>query len=191
MLKRSATRPGDAGWAGMRQFATAAMSVLLAACASQHAAAPAIPAAIQAPANQTLQLRARAVGVQIYVCQASHDDPMRFDWVFKSPEAQLFDKSGKPIIKHFAGPTWQSVDGSSVIGEVVSKDNGPDPMAIPWLLLRAKANSGEGSLSHIQSVQRLNTVGGKAPEGGCGAGIVGSEVSVHYTADYLFYGTRS
>jgi hypothetical protein len=183
MSKRSATRPGDC--------ATAAMSVLLAACVSQHAAAPAIPASIQPPANQTLQLRARAVGVQIYVCQASHDDPMRFDWVFKAPEAQLFDKSGKPIIKHFAGPTWQSVDGSSVIGEVVAKDNGPDPMAIPWLLLRAKATSGEGSLSHTQSVQRLNTVGGKAPEGGCGAGIVGSEVSVHYTADYLFYGARS
>jgi hypothetical protein len=164
---------------------------LLSSCAANRAAAPVIPASIQAPDNQTLQLRAHAVGVQIYICQASHDDPMRFDWVLKAPEAQLFDSSGKPIIKHFGGPTWQAADGSSVIGEVVAKDSGPDPMAIPWLLLRAKSTSGNGLLSHTQSVQRLNTVGGKAPEGGCGAGLVGSEVSVHYTADYLFYRARS
>ena len=168
-----------------------ALVALLAGCAANRTAAPAIPAPIQVPPNQTLQLRTHAVGVQIYVCQASHDDPMRFDWTFKAPEAQLFDMSGKSVIKHFAGPAWQAADGSSVVGEVVAKDDGPDPMAIPWLLLRAKATSGNGLLSRTQSVQRLNTVGGKAPQGGCGAGLLGSEVRMHYTADYLFYRARS
>jgi hypothetical protein len=159
-------------------------------CVTNRAATPAIAAAVQAPADQVLQLRAHAEGVQIYVCEATHDDPMQFVWKFKAPEAQLFDKSGQPIIKHFAGPTWLATDGSSVVGEVVAKDDGPDPMAIPWLLLRVKSTAGVGLLSRTQSVQRLNTVGGKAPDGGCGAGLVGSEVRMHYTADYLFYRAR-
>jgi hypothetical protein len=102
----------------------------------------------------------------------------------------LFDRSGKPLIKHFAGPSWQATDGSTVVGEVTAKDNGPDTMAIPWLLLRAKSTTGTGPLSHTQSIQRINTVGGKAPPGGCGATLSGSEVRVHYTADYLFYGSH-
>jgi len=146
-----------------------------------------VPEALRPSSKETLILKAHAVGVQIYVCQVNHDDPARFDWVFKAPEAQLFDKAGKTIIKHYAGPSWEALDGSKVVGEVVSKDNGPDPMAIPWLLLHAKSTSGSGPLSQTQSIQRLNTVGGKAPEGGCGAGLVGSEVRVHYTADYVFY----
>jgi Protein of unknown function (DUF3455) len=162
--------------------------LLLAGCgAMRPAAEPAVPEALRPSSKETLILKAHAVGVQIYVCQVNHDDPARFDWVFKAPEAQLFDKGGKPIIKHYAGPSWEALDGSKVVGEVVSKDNGPDPMAIPWLLLHAKSTSGSGPLSHTVSIQRLNTVGGKAPEGGCGAGLVGSEVRVHYTADYVFY----
>jgi hypothetical protein len=182
MSKRSATCRGELA------TAAAALLVLLAGCTSMRPAAePAVPEALRPSSKETLILKAHAVGVQIYVCQANHDDPARFDWVFKAPEAQLSDKAGKPIIHHYAGPSWEALDGSKVVGEVVSKDNGPDPMAIPWLLLHAKSTSGSGPLSHTQSIQRLNTVGGKAPEGGCGAGLVGSEVRVHYTADYLFY----
>lgn len=148
---------------------------------------PPVPEALRPASKATLILKAHAVGVQIYLCQVNQDDRSRFDWVFKSPEAQLFDKAGKPIIRHYAGPSWEALDGSKVVGEIVSKDNGPDPTAIPWLLLRATSTSGNGRLSRTQAIQRLNTVGGKAPEGGCGAGLVGSEVRVHYTADYAFY----
>ena len=59
------------------------------------------------------------------------------------------------------------------------------------LLLRAKSTSGHGLLSRTQSIQRVNTVGGKAPAGGCASALLGSEARVHYTADYLFYGARS
>ena len=170
-----------------------ALTLMLCGCAAtDHGrASPAtVPAALQVPADQVLELRTRAVGVQIYTCEASHDDPARFDWAFKAPEAQLFDKAGKPVISHFAGPTWRANDGSSIVGEVAARDNGPDPLAIPWLLLRTKSGSGSGLLSRTLSVQRLNTVGGKAPPGGCGADLAGSEVRVHYTADYLFYRGR-
>jgi hypothetical protein len=171
----------------------AATLALLCACVeNEHhrTESAAVPAAL-VPVDQVLELRTHAVGVQIYVCEPSHDDPARFDWAFKAPEAQLYDRKGKPVVQHFAGPTWQAADGSSVVGEVVARDNGPDPLAIPWLLLRAKSNSGVGLLARTSSVQRLNTVGGKAPAGGCGAGLAGSEVRVQYSADYLFYRARS
>jgi hypothetical protein len=188
MSKRSATCRREAATAKATAAAATVALLLLAGCATMSGVhEPPVPEALRPSPKETLILKAHAVGVQIYVCHVNHDDPARYDWVFKAPEAQLFDKAGKPTIKHYAGPSWEAPDGSKVVGEVVSKDNGPDPMAIPWLLLHAKSTSGSGPLSHTQSIQRLNTVGGKAPEGGCGAGLVGSEVRVHYTADYVFY----
>ena len=169
-----------------------AAGALLTACTAPiHGPATAVPEALKVPPPSALRLQARAVGVQIYVCQPSRDDPSRFEWVFKAPEAQLFDRSNRAIIKHYAGPTWEANDGSAVVGEVAAKDDGPDRMASPWLLLRAKSTSGHGTLSRIEFIQRLNTVGGKAPQGGCNSELAGSEARVHYSAEYWFYGPRS
>jgi len=150
----------------------------------------AVPAALQVPLAGARSVQARAVGVQIYICQASPGDASHFEWVLRAPEAQLFDRSNRPIIKHYAGPTWEANDGSTVVGEVLARDNGPDAMAIPWLLLRAKSTSGKGLLSGTQFIQRLNTVGGKAPQGGCSPDLAGSEARVHYAADYVFFAPR-
>ncbi|HWY23741.1 MAG TPA: DUF3455 domain-containing protein, partial [Nevskia sp.] len=62
-----------------------------------------------------------------------------------------------------------------------------DAGAIPWLLLGAKANSGTGILGKVLSVQRLNTVGGKAAADGCDAAHTGAEQRVSYKAEYDFY----
>ena len=172
----------------------AALLLLMTGCATTSSPStppPTVPASLQVPATEVLLVQAWAVGVQIYECQPSKDDPTKFEWVFTAPEAQLFDHSGKRIIKHSAGPTWEATDGSAVVGEVTAKDNGPDAMAIPWLLLRAKSTSGHGVLSRVQFVQRINTLGGKAPAGGCSQLLLGSPVRMQYTADYLFYGPRS
>jgi hypothetical protein len=176
----------------------AALLILVAGCTTttsppMRAAPPpaAVPASLQVPATQVLLLRAPAVGVQIYECQVSPEDSKKYDWVFKAPDAQLFNASGKAIIKHFAGPTWEHTDGSAVVGEVTAKDTGPDSLAIPWLLLSAKSTSGHGILSRVQFIQRIHTVGGKAPAGGCGVALMGSEVRMQYSADYLFYGPKS
>ncbi len=170
----------------------AACGVLVAACTSPaRAPAPGVPEALKVPPPSLLILQTRAVGVQIYVCQPARESPSRFEWAFKAPEAQLFDRSNRAVIKHYAGPTWEANDGSSVTGEVVAKDDGADPMAIPWLLLRAKSTSARGLLSRAAFIQRLNTVGGKAPQGGCNEGLAGSEARVHYSAEYWFYAPRS
>jgi hypothetical protein len=124
---------------------------------------PLVPENLRPPATEVLSLETRAVGVQIYECTASKDVPTRFEWVFKAPEADLFDGAGNKIGKHYAGPTWESNDGSKVVGEVKAQDPSPDTGAIPWLLLRAKINFGAGAFNQITSIQRVHTVGGKAP----------------------------
>ncbi len=148
---------------------------------------PEVPEALKVPATQVLSLETQAVGVQIYECKASKSDPKLFEWVFKSPEAELFDSAGKKIGRHYAGPTWESNDGSKVVGEVKAKDNGPDPNAIPWLLLSAKSTSGSGVFGQVQSIQRLQTTGGKAPAESCNQAQLGKEARVPYKAKYYFY----
>ena len=52
---------------------------------------------------------------------------------------------------------------STVVGVVQARDAGPDPDAIPWLLLGVASTSGRGVLSATSSIQRIGTAGGKAP----------------------------
>jgi hypothetical protein len=168
---------------------------LLIAMAAGHANAGgldtgALPEALKVPSGQVLAVSARAAGAQIYACTADKDDPTRFSWTLKAPEATLRDKSGKPLGKHYAGPTWEAADGSKVVGEVVAKSDAPDPAAIPWLLLRAKSTSGTGIFSTVASIQRLHTVGGKPPANGCDRDRSGKEARVSYSAQYLFYAAQ-
>jgi uncharacterized protein DUF3455 len=160
--------------------------------AGQVAAPPAaaVPDNLKPPAGQSLVLEAQAVGVQIYECKPSKDDPAKLEWTLKAPEADLLDAGGNKIGKHYGGPTWESTDGSKVVGELKAKDPGPDPTAIPWLLIAAKSTSGTGVLAQTAHVQRLKTVGGKAPADGCGPDAVGKEIRVPYRATYYFYAAK-
>jgi len=121
------------------------------------------------------------------MCSASQDQAARFECVFKAPEAELLDRAGRRIGKHYAGPTWVSTDGSAVVGEVKARDAGPDPSAIPWLLLSAKSNSGAGVFGRVNSIQRLQTVGGKAPSAPCSRDNAQQVARVPYKAAYYFY----
>jgi hypothetical protein len=148
---------------------------------------PEVPATLQVPSGQSPFLEARASGVQIYQCVSRPDAPGAFGWVFQAPEATLINHRGRPIGRHYAGPTWELSDGSRVAGEVVAHDPGPDPTAIPWLLLRAKSASGTGRLSDTQSIQRVRTAGGVAPSAPCSAAAERTLVRVPYSASYVFY----
>ena len=148
---------------------------------------PLVPENLRTPETEVLSLETKATGVQIYECNASKDEPTRFEWIFKAPEADLFDGAGNKIGKHYAGPTWESNDGSKVVGEVKAKDNGPDPNAIPWLLMSAKSTSGTGVFRQVKSIQRLHTVGGKAPTEACSQSQAGKVSRVGYKATYNFY----
>lgn len=172
----------------MRAIGLCASVFLASGCASQAVLAPPdLPASLRAPAGQSVYLEARATGVQIYECAARPDPTSGFEWVFRAPDAVLFDRSGRAIGKHYGGPTWESSDGSTVVGEVRARDPGPDPAAIPWLLLGSKATTRAGTFSQAKSIQRVQTVGGIPPSGPCGADNVKQVARVPYMASYFFY----
>ena len=157
-------------------------------CASGPVAAPPeVPVPLRPPVGQSVFLEALASGVQIYECTSKPDQPSTFEWIFRAPEASLVDRSGHSIGKHYAGPTWESVDGSSVVGEVKSRDSGPDKSAIPWLLLTVKSTSGAGMFSQTKSIQRVRTTGGILPSQPCTSANFRQVARVPYTATYYFY----
>ncbi|HMK87026.1 MAG TPA: DUF3455 domain-containing protein [Steroidobacteraceae bacterium] len=169
----------------------AASLAILGGCAGDRAASPSgVPAALQVPANEVLVHVYRGAGVQIYECVPSAQGSLRYAWSLQAPAADLTDRSGKEVGRHYAGPTWEANDGSQVVGEVVASDGGPAGGAVPWLLLRAKSTSGKGVFGKTQFIQRLHTVGGRAPDSGCDANRAGQHTRVAYAADYYFYAAK-
>jgi len=129
-------------------------------------------------------IEAFAKGVQIYSCKATGSS---YAWTLKGPDATLSDAKGHAIGKHFAGPSWQAVDGSVVVGETLSASPSPDAGAVAWLVLHAKSHSGHGEMASVQYIVRTRTEGGVAPAAGCDAAHAGTEVRVPYSAVYLFF----
>jgi hypothetical protein len=161
------------------------LSLAVGCATSPHVAPPKVPAVLQPPAGQTLYLEALGTGVQIYECAQSAD--LTYQWAFKAPEASLASRSGQTLGKHYAGPTWESIDGSTVVGVVKARDPGPDSAAIPWLLLAAKATTGAGTFAATRSIQRVATVGGAAPAEACADRNLKQVARVPYQATYYFY----
>jgi len=144
-----------------------------------------VPAQLKTPEGQRLAAEAHAKGFQVYTCK---DDGKGYTWTLKGPEAELFDKAGKKVGRHFAGPTWEWSDKSQVTGKMMTSSPSPDADSIAWLLLMATGHSGEGVLANVTNIQRLHTKGGKAPATGCDAAHAGQETRAAYEADYFFYG---
>ncbi|HTT10972.1 MAG TPA: DUF3455 domain-containing protein [Burkholderiaceae bacterium] len=172
---------------GIRTTVSTAAAVLAACASTPKLTAPDVPPALRTPAGQTVFLEALATGVQIYECAPKKEQADQYEWAFRAPEATLVDRGSKRLGRHYGGPTWESIDGSKVVGEVKGRDPGPDPAAIPWLLLAAKSTSGNGVFTPTASIQRVRTTGGIAPAQPCGAENVGRMARVPYTASYYFY----
>ena len=149
---------------------------------------PEVPKNLQVPPDQSLLLKASAKGSQIYVCKAKSDNLNSFEWKLKGPDAVLFNEQGQQVGKHYTGPTWELNDGSKVVAQVKAQENAPQATTIPWLLLSGRSHQGNGILSQVNWIQRLNTVGGKAPTTGCDRANSNREVRVAYQADYYFWG---
>ena len=171
-----------------------------------------VPDPLKVPvASDVVVLKAHGVGVQIYTCtdtsmgaggaggaggggsagagggSAGAGGGTPYQWVFKAPKADLFDDAMVKLGIHYAGPTWESTDGSTVVGMLSAKVASPTPGNIPWLLLTAKSNTGMGVLTKVTFIQRLDTKGGVAPADGCDATHVGMESQINYEASYYFY----
>lgn len=162
----------------------ACMATAFAAACAGGGATHDVSARIAPPSGQVLALSAHATGTQIYECAQGKDGPA---WTFREPSAALADASGRSIGRHYAGPTWEAADGSKVAAKSVASVGSPDPTAIPHLLLAATANSGDGVFTHVRSIQRVDTRGGRAPNDPCASADIGRRMQTPYSATYNFY----
>ena len=165
----------------MPLFRTAAFVLLLlsGASVSANAAETPLPDAIAAP-GETIVLTVHAEGAQVYECKAGADG--KSGWMFREPIATLL-VDGKTVGRHYAGPNWEHIDGSVVIGKSAASAAGATADDIPWLRLEVISRRGSGILANVTTVQRINTKGGKL-EGACDK--PGAFRSVPYSADYVF-----
>ena len=132
-------------------------------------------------AGETRVATIHAQGAQVYECAA--DASGKLAWKFREPTATLLAE-GKTVGRHYAGPSWEMVDGSIVVGKVSGRADGASPADIPLLKLEVVSRRGEGLLSDVVTIQRINTKGGVA-EGACSK--AGAFLSVPYSADYAFF----
>lgn len=138
-----------------------------------------LPAAIAAP-GETVVLTVHAEGAQVYECKAGADGKLA--WVFREPIATLF-ADGKTVGRHYAGPNWEHIDGSAVVAKAAGNAPGATADDIAWLKLQVTASRGNGVLTGVTTVQRINTKGGKL-EGSCDK--AGTFKSAPYSAEYVF-----
>jgi len=164
----------------------AALTAIVTPAVAQDIARPDVPAKIKAPRKEQIVLVAHATGSQIYVCQPGTDG--KLGWTLKAPDAELHDAQGAVIGRHYAGPTWKDNDGSQITGKAIAKVDAPDPNSVPWLLVSVTGHSGEGVLSRVTTIQRINTKGGMAPSAAdCNTAQQDAQIKSPYSADYYFY----
>lgn len=154
-------------------------SAVLAATALVSAQADDRQAAVSA-ATGTIVRTVHAVGAQIYECKT--DGHAGLAWSFREPIATLVS-DGKTVGRHFAGPSWEMVDGSLMVGKVAATAPGTTANDIPWLKLDVSQHRGSGILGDVSTVQRIATVGGQK-SGPCPTD--GALVAEPYEATYIF-----
>jgi Protein of unknown function (DUF3455) len=152
---------------------------VVAASTLAGAASAQVPPAIAAP-GESVVATLHAEGAQVYECKVGSDG--KLTWAFREPIATLL-LDGKTVGRHYAGPNWEHVDGSAVVGKAVANVAGKTPGDIPWLKLEVTAHRGSGALSGVTTVQRINTEGG-VYSGACDK--AGAFHSAPYAADYVF-----
>ncbi|MFO0101076.1 MAG: DUF3455 domain-containing protein [Betaproteobacteria bacterium] len=150
-------------------------------------AAPSTPALgflsrINVPAGHRPALRLTARGVQVFRCEARGNDSQ---WVFRVPEADLADDSGKVVARHGADFSFEHSDGSRLIGKVAAFDEAPSRDDLRWLLLTT-TSYGQGSFAGVRFVQRTHTKGGMPPAS-CAARERNQLLRVPFTAEFMFY----
>jgi Protein of unknown function (DUF3455) len=158
---------------------TLAPAIVAAAACHGTGAIAQVPTAVAAPGETTVATF-QGEGAQIYQCKAGNDG--KLTWVFREPIATLI-LDDKTVGRHYAGPTWEDVNGSTVTGKVIGSAPGATANDIPWLKLDVVNRRGGGTLAGVSTVQRLDTHGGVL-QGTCDH--AGDFASVPYSATYVF-----
>ena len=171
-------------------IAPAALIAAFAGCASTPMAAfkqDALPAAVQVPAGQRVAMETVGVGEITYECKARAGMADAFEWVFVGPKAALNDRSGKTVGSYFGPPaTWAWLDGSKLTAtQLAVAPGGAGNLALQ--LVKANPATGQGAMSGVSYIQRVQTRGGVDPASACAAANAGARQIVAYQADYIFW----
>lgn len=145
-----------------------------------------LPEPVRVPAGHMQTLETIGTGEITYECREKKDMAGAFEWAFVTPVATLWDMQQKNIGKYYGGPTWEANDGSKVTGKQVAIA----PAAsgnIPMQLVKADPAMGNGAMTGVTFIQRLDTKGGTAPAMTCDASNKGTKQQVGYSAKYVFY----
>jgi Protein of unknown function (DUF3455) len=173
---------------------------------------PPVPDNLNVDDGNEVFLVGHGVGTQNYVCTTSATSVSGFAFSLFTPEATLFNKEGKQLITHFFSPnsdptvkppeagtirvTWEdSRDSSRVWAKLLEQsldERFVQKDAVAWLKLQTVGvdvgTTGQGRLTKVTFIQRLNTAGGLAPASGCSTfEDLGRRAFVPYSADYFFY----
>jgi hypothetical protein len=130
-----------------------------------------------------------AVGVQKYKAQVkAGSNPVKYEWVFVAPQADLYDITNKKVGTHTAGPTWQLSPNDSIYAQAYNPPKtalATLPNSIDWLLLKPKdGKTPTGIFAGTEYIQRIDTQGGAAPS--TLPKNLSETVEVPYTAIYRF-----
>ena len=144
-----------------------------------EASTPPLPAVIAAPGEQIIATF-HAEGAQVYQCKADADG--RLVWQAREPIATLLH-NGETVGRHYAGPSWEHLDGSTVGAKVSAKAPG---MSERYSLAPARSHP---------SARRWRVLRGHhgpahQPRAEWHWGHVSADTyqSVPYSADYVFLG---
>src|SRR5438876_12443420 len=112
------------------QFKIVWVAIVLAAVQ----ASAGLPTAIDVP-DATVLLTVHAEGAQVYECEPvpagkSPPEAGAPTWQFREPIATLI-VDGKSIGRHYAGPSWDHMDGSGVKGKAAASAPGAAPADVP------------------------------------------------------------
>lgn len=150
-----------------------------------------IPATVALPLNEpkgnSRVATLYAEGVQKYKAEQIAGTNA-YKWVFVAPKATLYDATNKQVGIHSAGPTWQLFGGDTIYAQPFTPartEPSPNGYSIDWLLLMPKdGKTATGIFSNVSYIQRIGTVGGKAPATPPTSAT--DTVDVKYTAIYRF-----
>jgi len=137
---------------------------------------------LQAPPAGVEVMHLQAQGSQIFRCELQSAGPR---WTYRLPEAELRDAQGNLLVHHGVNLSFEHVDGSRLVGDVIDHVPSPNGDSLPWLLLKTRA-FGEGALAGITYVQRIQTVGGMPPPS-CNNEQLNQVLRVPFTAEFVFF----
>ncbi len=138
--------------------------------------------ALPVPEGATEAFHLSGRGVQIFRCEMQSQGGR---WIYRLPEAELGDPRTGLALRHGVNLSFESADGSRLIGEIVDHVPSVDEQSLPWVLIGTRSY-GKGALTGIRFVARINTAGGMPPQH-CEPESASQVLRVPFSADFVFY----